>query len=472
MNDVVKGERIDTEEKFWALVEEVATAYARNKDGKSIGPTRKLNWKCDEGKWLALCGGEPGPSNWYLWREVVRRITALERDTPWDPVWADEVPADKNFCHVSQLDNMQVQFYENDDKCRRDILTQTTPGRYLQKYHGAKMKESVIRDWTDKHRALYAPIEFEITQDPDIIELAYTKGPNSCMSKQAADYDLPEHPARIYAGPTAGLAIVRKDKSVKARAVVNMATKKWVRIYGDSVLLERELKKAGYTGQGSLDGARLARIDGITRDGSPAVITPYIDGGCTHFDLEEDALYFHAGGKYAATGGGYTVIEHLDACDHCKTRSRNRMLAYVGTHAQQICRTCWDDHYVDALHNIDGTVERVNLGSTVRIGNRRINVTLLRSNIAWRYSPSLHRLVHQRVDGTVSDAQTLDTLMSKRLQTLHDGWGMITGSQMRSEFPVYEDKGLDMELNAGGWSRLANMVVDAWFNKQDKQVAA
>jgi hypothetical protein len=431
-------ERIDTEEKFWTMVEDFAESLARGRTtGKQLGQRlRNLAWDCEDGRWLKLIGGTPSESNWWMWREVLRRAAALEKDVAWDPVWFSDIPLDTRFARVSAKDQMKIAFYADEKALKRDILTETTPGRYLTKFHSDLFNEAAVRSWTDKHRELYAPIEFGVTSDADQIEEIYRNGPDSCMSHHVEDYGMHIHPVRAYGkgpgnyGHNAGVAYVRKNDDYKARAVVNTDAKEYVRMYGDSVLLERELRKAGYEHVSGLEGLVMARlVDHI--GGQPALVLPYLDGSCDWVTDHGNHLVVSDTGDYESESCGYVYLEGGSTkCDCCGERyhADDMASAHCGESEVEICRGCLDEYYL-----CDEEGEYHNRDYVIRNDGDLVSVQQLEDWVEWRYDTERGRLYHPRYqDVSYDNLITLGEWMT-RLPGLVDEYerGSFNGYTLR-----------------------------------------
>lgn len=317
---VSESNRVDTIEKFWAMVGEMTKKHGRYVDdgtplpeGTVIDCKKKLSWEFDDGKWIKLFGGTPDESNWWKWRELLRGYDAMERDEPWATTWHDELnPTDEtrfHFVHVSASDNMMVAYTPDEDKGKRDIQVRLAPGKYLTKYYKNTLSEAVIRNFVDKHRNLYAPIEFKIAVTPEEATKVYEKGPGSCMGKPASHFETPYHPAALWGGGEAGVAYIVKGENITARAVVDTKRKRYVRCYGDITLMDRELKKAGYKKTADFAGLCVPRVEWMSRT---RFIIPYLDGDCQTYVAHPTHLEVKAGGKYATNQGGWQAIDKKD----------------------------------------------------------------------------------------------------------------------------------------------------------------
>ncbi len=171
-----------------------------------------------------------------------------------------------------------------------------------------------IRSLAQEFIAAYGNIELAFADTADDIERVYLNGPRSCMSHPAASYDSDEHPVRVYAAGDLSIAyLVAKDEDsehITARSVCWPEKKIYSRVYGDDKLA-RMLESAGY-GEGSLDGAKVARIPA-----GRGFVMPYVDSCCGAKDCGD---HIKLGGRYAdiatdQTNGLSCNTESCCACD-------------------------------------------------------------------------------------------------------------------------------------------------------------
>jgi hypothetical protein len=143
--------------------------------------------------------------------------------------------------------------------------------------------------------------EFDILRDADAIERAYTDGPSSCMN-DPDEYPLPSvHPARCYASPDLGLAIVKREGECTARAVVCPERKIFATIYGHSKLLEGWLKEQGYRRTRAWSAWRGLRLMKIKYDEFETILCPYLDMSDT-VSKSRDGKYLRIAGPHGAYG--------------------------------------------------------------------------------------------------------------------------------------------------------------------------
>lgn len=241
-------------------------------------------------------------------REQIRFIIEHYERVPW----ADELAAiPDHYAHLSTDKPGLIAYTQDAAKGAADIQTQIRPGRYLSRFY-PQLADADVRRLVN---GVARPAELVFAHTADEIEKVYLEGPTSCMSRAASEYDSPCHPVRVYGDSDLALAYaVPADRTPTARALVWPAQKRFGRIYGDDVLLQRLLGEAGYA-KGSLTGARIRRI-AATEDDDAQIVMPYLDDART-FGIIDD-LWLCIGGPYAATNtNGVALLEDRPKCDYC-----------------------------------------------------------------------------------------------------------------------------------------------------------
>ena len=121
--------------------------------------------------------------------------------------------------------------------------------------------DSAVKDVTGRIIGAMTPPEFKIEFDKAGFDLAYTKGPSSCMTYDTCRYYMLEgqgpyiRPTDAFINGDIGVAMFVVDGRVTARSLIVESSKKWVRIYGadfssdknGSRALQRKLTEMGYT---------------------------------------------------------------------------------------------------------------------------------------------------------------------------------------------------------------------------------
>jgi hypothetical protein len=213
-------------------------------------------------------------SNWEL-RERGRFAKGEYIQLPWiNALWYKAIPG--HYAHISRKDPSKIAFTENAKKGAADLKTMLSPGRYLMRFFSERITKTQIKDLATQYAATYNPVKYALARTAKQIELAYLRGPNSCMSAPVDSYATKGiHPVRAYAGPDLAIAYLKVQRRITARTVCWPEKKLYSRIYGDSYRLASALHKDGYK-QGNLAGARMSKI--LVPGMKKTYICPYVDG--------------------------------------------------------------------------------------------------------------------------------------------------------------------------------------------------
>lgn len=198
-----------------------------------------------------------------------------------------------------------------------------------------------------------------ISNNEEEIVKAYVDGPSSCMAGDH-NFSAAKHPVRVYAHEDGDVAIAywRRGSRITARALINTRTNQFSRVYGDEIVLERELHKAGY--RGPTDDALMGcRIRKIWKNRRTQLVGPYIDASGTGPRgawVEDAGDYlvigpgFHEDGEpegdYVADATNGVLREYEDRrerCGHCEELVEPEHLYSVDGDA--ICEVCRDENY-------------------------------------------------------------------------------------------------------------------------------
>lgn len=174
-----------------------------------------------------------------------------------------------------------------------DKRTVISPGRYVQKYFGTILSQSEVREAANKfHMDLFSDLQFHTGGTREAFRFAFedqdVKSPSSsfrsCMSYHRShycSYDLPCHPAEVYAAGDLAIAYFTHPEApqrVLARSVIYPEKKTHSKIYAANHryhdLMKARLEADGYSFSEDLFGARLLRI----HLGDDDYVMPYIDG--------------------------------------------------------------------------------------------------------------------------------------------------------------------------------------------------
>lgn len=269
-----------------------------------------------------------------------------------------------------------VCYFESGYKLLKDRKTRTTLGKYLTRFL-PHLPQSEVKRLADAYSISMKPANMQFIPNtaPDAWVWAYENGPLSCMTYNRECRYLnsglsgKRHPVRAYAHASNALALAvltpdgidaldmaatspnqNGTDMVLARAIVNVETKGWVRIYSQSDAhrdeLVNALRKAGYRADGDcLAGQKLALVysdeDGFT--------CPYLDGNYTSVSLGGNYLRVCDDGDFDGQNStGW--VEHCEGelCAHCNDRrvdpDDDEYVDGVGT----VCSRCLDNYYTYA----------------------------------------------------------------------------------------------------------------------------
>lgn len=263
-------------------------------------------------------------------------------------------------------DGQAVVYFPSEEYAKRGRAEVVTLGRFLSKEY-KDMPDAVKQEIVNMMR-ISEPV-FTKKYD-DIYDAYVNSGIRSCMSGlpchfEATETEMPApdsakgyyiHPVWCYAeNPDISLCTITQGGRVTARAIVNMTSKKFLRVYGDYGLVSK-LTSMGYEESGDyLCGVTLRTL--LTEDGY--VLHPYVDGDYSTADgLDEDCteLVLDYRGDYDLqnTDGGTGVS--FRRCDHCCGRMRESFEVHVSSarHTDDWCEHCHDHHASEAGVSVDG----------------------------------------------------------------------------------------------------------------------
>lgn len=222
---------------------------------------------------------------WWAVREHLRCLSGVYA-MPSDVLWRTDLLPWWAGVHQSKDDPTLVAYTPDATTGQRDARVKIALGRLLRKFNPTMPDDELAALEATYRSDLSDEIEF-ITDEAALVE-AYLRGPSSCMSKPSAYFNLPngQHPVQVYAGaPGVALAVLRDvDGRVNARALtyVNPSDpddKRFLRAYGDTIRLERRLRRRGFVCK-SFVGVKLRAIP--VQDREPPFgrlfLAPYLDG--------------------------------------------------------------------------------------------------------------------------------------------------------------------------------------------------
>jgi hypothetical protein len=222
-------------------------------------------------------------------RECVRLNDGTYQPAPALPQVTSEqleylklVTTASHYLHLSAGNPGLVAYTPSDEFGVQDRQLRCKPGKYLQKFYGEAFTAQQIVEWADTVKAIGQAIHFTSTPEECVRVYRSLRGPDSCMGNPEK-WNADTHPAQVYGGGDVSVAYLghiggeqTSNDSVTARVVVNMAAKKYSRIYGIAAGELRVLLAAeGYTAHtDALEGARI-----LSRPRSTGgYFLPYIDG--------------------------------------------------------------------------------------------------------------------------------------------------------------------------------------------------
>lgn len=330
--------------------------------------TRIMNADAKAGKWRYAVrkSVEDSPVCDYQSWAAERFETGEWTPAPWaDQEWANRHP--HHFVHLSLSDNGKIAYWEHVRDAQREVVTVTTPGRYLTAFFKDVLTPNQIRDYA----VLCDPpgdLEFYDTQEGMVG--AYVEAKTGCM--QYPDGRRPwlhtqRNPVRVYAAGDLMVAILRRHGKAAARALVWPDKKACGRIYGDIERMTTALTELGYsfdnsnhnmeaTGQGLFEGARLLKIpvEGL----SDNFMMPYVDFRYKIKNEDsEEFLYMtmNSGYDFAWRTDGILCDPEEEVDDDCITCNNcegdidedDVLTSASGNH---YCSTCYNERFSNC-HN-------------------------------------------------------------------------------------------------------------------------
>jgi hypothetical protein len=273
--------------------------------------------------------------SWKL-REQARLDNGTYKRLPWAS--CEWVIAD-HFAHVSEVDDTLIAYTRDAVHGAADRQLRVRPGRYLEQHYRNVLSQDDIRHWCAVFDREQGRGELLFADTADEIQSVYESGPKSCMSESAADYDSKIHPTRVYAAGDLGVAYMKDEERVTARALVWAERKIYGRMYGDENRLEALLKEAGFErGDDARDweGARLLRIQQDHR-----FVAPYLDHPMDSVSDDGTHLIVSSYG-YICCRDTEGLSEPVCTCDYCG-EAMNQDESY-SVRDEQWCEDCVNNH--------------------------------------------------------------------------------------------------------------------------------
>jgi hypothetical protein len=187
-----------------------------------------------------------------------------------------------------------IGYFASPSDAHYDRLTEIKPTKYFNAY----FDDDKTWDYMAELGLISGEVGLAFLTTREDIRFAYENGPESCMAGPASDYHNPHiHPAEAYASPDLALAVLYRGEkwqdNIVGRALCNVHTKTYVRIYGDINRMKKMLEAEGYClDQYALGGCRLLKIFGCDyeepeRVRRSVIMVPYLDGCCQKITLEK-----------------------------------------------------------------------------------------------------------------------------------------------------------------------------------------
>jgi hypothetical protein len=177
--------------------------------------------------------------------------------------------------HINPDKPREIRFFRSAEDAAVGRYTSCSMTRFFSSY--CELNHQEFDDFLVEIGYYEGTAQLRILRDADEIERAYVDGPTSCMN-DPDEYPLPDpHPARMYASPDLGVAVLERDGDCIARAVVNVERKIFHRVYGHGKVLKEELKKRGFRQTGAWSAWRGSRLLKVYDEDYEAYICPYLD---------------------------------------------------------------------------------------------------------------------------------------------------------------------------------------------------
>jgi len=259
-------------------------------------------------------------------------------------------PARDHFVHVCQSNPDLLSYTQSDEKGMSNRQTPVKVGRYLAKFFSDVLSAEEIKTHAQAHKVKFGKRELLFATEEDDIYNVYMNGPESCMSHADDCYSSEVHPVRMYAHSNLAIAhILNSCGRVAARVAVNMDTKKYTAVYGDSVLVNI-LEESGFS-RGGLRGGRLQKYE---QDGN--FIVPYLDGHDMCIGVHDDYLEIVGDGDMCCDStDGLVHNSNRVTCDMCSDYMQDIDAVYVTRCDIYICPVCRDNSFAMATDE-DGEV--------------------------------------------------------------------------------------------------------------------
>ena len=314
-----------------------AAAYMREENARFVAAGLTKRYRIVKMDWQA--------------RELARFASGRYVPTPWHGELWDIV---EHYCHVAIKDGARLAYTPSEEHGKADRQVVIDADKYLRQYYSDKLGpehiESLLREFHYRNapRLLFA-------RTADEIEDIYTNSDIvSCMSHDAGCYQSSEHPVRVYATGDFAVAYLRDaDGNVTARGIVCEDRKIFGRLYGESDLLSRALRDAGYRKGTSPDdwhGLRLRRV--CEDDG---FIAPYLDAPMSSVSDNGKYLVIDEDGEIGCGNTNGLSESRGFVCTCCDERSDGDSYSVGGEtwcescyeYYSFYCNSCYESYHTD-----------------------------------------------------------------------------------------------------------------------------
>lgn len=270
--------------------------------------------------------------NFWLWREALRAWNGTYKIPDFLRVLQKRKLIQPGYnlhaVHVSTEDPTMVAYTPSLEYGKRDRQVRVKVGKYLHKYYSDVLSSEEIRDIANAAK----PFELQWAETQEHMRHVYENGPGSCMSGKCWDHLRGHHPVDVYVGQFKLAYLERTKDYIVARGLVHIASKSYVRLYGDEAdTLHAMLSNEGYEKANNWDGAKVRRIH-LNND---RYVMPYIDGSARtilpidddphHFVLTDEDNEDYDESAYCDSTGGYVDLASgaRYSCDCCGGRFRD-----------------------------------------------------------------------------------------------------------------------------------------------------
>ena len=272
--------------------------------------------------------------------DIARREQVRERMLP-------------HYLHNSLTASNKVAVTLENPHFEQDRQTIMKFGRFLNRTCNDILSPNEIRDITTMTMGQYE-YSFHWAETEDDIIWVYENGPESCMGKEADEFDSSVHPVAAYDSPDIAIAYVTDGNNrVIARTCCNVNDKQYNRIFGEKSVIAPFLNDAGYTVNiDALIGCRLKPIE--DDDG---FVGPYVDCYDDN-NIYEIGDWLYIGNHYAESSnakyagrtwasydtGGYLMRVEKVPCASCgmEVVTNNMHRTFHGL----VCDDCWENHVI------------------------------------------------------------------------------------------------------------------------------